>query len=251
MKVRYVLLGLLLCFEAANFTGFSWTRLRRLSDEELINAAIQFNYPDIYSSLAEFKADYSRFNPEVYYWTDLTGEVAKPVIGKLFGFKHFQVRLPDAAVTVASNGTFRLSRRCSENSWCRPTIAPDHPVLGILGTVQDGSANGKTAKEFSVQWVDGSQGTVFISGPCFAAFSQSRKPALRIIAPGDRENDSLLINEAYGYRLINIPDINHAGYSATKIPEREFTQLRACDRSVQALTSAGQSWQEKFKGISD
>jgi hypothetical protein len=246
-----MLLGLLLCFEAANLTGFSWTRLRRLSDEELINAAIQFNYPGIYSSLAEFRADYSRFNPEVYYWIDLTGEVTKPVIGKIFGLKHFQVRLPDAAVTVASNGTFRLSRRCSENSWCRPTIAPDHPVLGIVGTVQDGSANDKAAREFSVQWVDGSQGTVFISGPCFAAFSQSRKPALRIIAPGVKETDSLLINEAYGYRLINIPDINHAGYSSTKIPEREFTQLQACDRSVQALTSAGQSWQEKFKGISD
>ncbi len=251
MKLRYVLLGLLLCFEAANFTGFSWTQLRRLSDEELINSAIQFNYPDIYSNLAQFKADYSSFNPEVYYWTDLTGEVAKPVIGKLFGFKHFQVRLPDAAITVASDGTFRLSRRCSENSWCRPAIAPDRRVLGIVGTVQDGSANDKAAKDFSVEWVDGSQGTVFVSGPCFAAFSQSRKPALRIVAPGDTKSDNFIINDAFGYRLIDIPDINHAAYGTTKIPEREFARLRACDRSVQALTSAGEWWQEKFKGISD
>jgi hypothetical protein len=251
LKVRYVLLGLLLCFEAANFTGFSWTHLRRLSDEELINAAIQFNYPEIYSNLAEFKADYSSFNPEVYYWIDLTGEIAKPVIGKLFGFKHFQIRLPDAAITVAANGTFRLSRRCSENAWCRPTIVPDRPLLGIVGTVQDGSANGKAAKNFSVEWVDGSKGTVFISGPCFAAFSQSRKPALRIIAPGGRENDSLTIDDTYGYRLINVPDINHDAYSTIRIPEQEFTRLRACDRTVQASTSGGQEWQEKFKGISD
>jgi hypothetical protein len=251
LKVRYVLLGLLLCFEAANFTGFSWTRLRRLSDEELINAAIQFDYPEIYSNLAELKVDYSSFNPEVYYWTDLTGEVGKPVIGKLFGFKHFQVRLPDAAVTVASDGTFRLSRRCSENSWCRPTIAPDRRVLGIVGTVQDGSAEGKGAKNFSVEWVDGSKGTVFISGPCFAAFSQSRNPALRIAAAGDGKNDSLTIDDAFGYRLINVPDINHAAYSTMKIPEQEFTRLRACDRTVQASTSGGQGWQEKFKGIAD
>ncbi len=246
-----MLLGLFLCFEAANFTGFSWTCLRRLSDEELINFAIQSNYPDIYSNLAEFKTDYSSFNPEVYYWTDLTGEVGKPVIGKLFGFKHFQVRLPDAAVTVASNGALRLARRCSENSWCRPTISPDRPLLGIVGTVQDGSPNDKAAKEFTVRWVDGSQGAVFISGPCFAAFSQSRKPALRIIAPGGRENDSLIINDAYGYRLINIPDINHAAYGTMKIPEREFTRLQACDRSVQALTSGGERWQEKFSRISN
>lgn len=251
MKVRYVLLGLLLCFEAANFTGFSWTRLRRPSDEELINSAIQFNYPGIYANLAEFKADYSSFNPEVYYWTDLTGDVGKPVIGKFFGLKHFQVRLPDAAVTVASNGAFRLSRRCSENSWCRPTIPPNSPVLGIVGTVEDGSPNHKAAKEFSVQWVDGSEGTVFISGPCFAAFSQSRKPALRIIAPGGREKGSPIINDAYGYRLVNIPDINQAAYNTVKIPEREFTRLRTCDRSVQALTSGGEGWQQQFSRISD
>jgi hypothetical protein len=250
LKARYVLLGLFLCFEAANFTGFSWTRLRRLSDEELINSAIQSNYPGIYSNLAELKADYPSFNPEVYYWTDLTGEIGKP-LGKLFGFKHFQVRLPDAAVTVASDGTFRLSRRCSENSWCRPTIAPAFPLLGIVGTVQDGSPNDKAAKDFAVQWVDGSQGTVFISGPCFAAFSQSRKPALRITAAGDAKNDSLTINDAYGYRLINVPDINHAAYSSLKIPEREFTRLRACDRSVQALTSGGEQWQEKLRRITD
>lgn len=251
MKLRYLLLGLLLCFEAANFTGFSWTRLRRLSDEELINAAIQFNYPEVYSNLAELKADYSAFNPEIYYWNDLTGEIGTPIIGKLFGFKRFQVRLPDAAVTVASDGSFRRSRRCSENSWCRPTIAPDRRVLGIVGTVQDGSANDKAAKEFSVEWVDGAHGTVVISGPCFVAISQSPKPALRIIAPGDTKSDNFVINDAFGYRLINVPDINHAAYSATKIPEREFTRLRACDRSVQALTSAGERWQEQFKGISD
>jgi hypothetical protein len=251
LKLRCLLLGLLLCFEAANFTGFSWTHLRRLSDDELINAAIQFNYPDIYSNLAELKADYSSFNPEIYYWIDLTGEIGTPIIAKLFGFKRFQVRLPDAAVTVASDGTFRRSRRCSEKSWCRPTIAPDRRVLGIVGTVQDGTANDEAAKEFSVEWVDGSQGTVVISGPCFAAFSHSQKPALRIIAPGDTKSDNFVINDAFGYRLMNVPDINHAAYSATKIPEREFTQLRACDRSVQALTPGGERWQEKFKGISD
>lgn len=251
MKVRFVLLGLFLCFEAANFTGFSWTQLRRLSDEELIDAAIRSNYPEVYSNLAELKADYASFNPEVYYWIDLTGDVGMPVIGKLFGFKYFQVRLPDAAVTVDSNGIFRRWRRCSEKSWCSPTFPPDRRVLGIVGIVQDGSVNGKAATEFSVQWVDGSTGTVFISGACFAAFSQSRKPALRISGPGNSKKDSFTIDDTFGYRLINVPDINHAAYSDIKIPEGEFTRLRACDRSVRALTASGGRWQEKFKGIPD
>ena len=68
---------------------------------------------------------------------------------------------------------------------------------------------------------------------------------------GDGKNDSLTIDDAFGYRLINVPDINHAAYSTMKIPEQEFTRMRACDRTVQASTSGGQGWQEKFKGISD
>lgn len=249
MKVRYLLLGLFVGFEAANFTGFSWTRFRWVSNEDLINAAIQYNYPDVYSNLTELQVDYSSFSPEVYYWRDLTGESGNQILNKFLGLKHFQVRLPDAAVIVASNGIVRFSRSCS--AWCTPTVAPDRPVLGIVGIVQDGPPLYKAAKQFAVQWVDGSEGSVVISGHCFAAFSQSPKPALRISAPGDTEKDSLVIHDQYGYRLINIPDIKFAGYGTTMVPEREFTQLRACDKSVKALTSGGEWWREKFNGISD
>jgi hypothetical protein len=235
-----LLLGLFVCFEAANFTGFSWTRLRRLSDEELINAAIQYNYPRIYSNFAEFKADYSSFHPEVYYWADLTGEAGNQFWNKFLGFKLFNVRLPDAVVVVASNGIARFSRRCSENRWCSPTIAPDHPRLGIVGTVQDGPPNYDPAKDFVVQWVDGSEGSVFISGHCFAAFSQSRKPALRI--SGKNKGDVITIGNEYGYRLVAIKE--WAGYSSLKISEVEFARSKTCDDAVRAAwpNVGGASW---------
>ena len=240
MKVRYLLLGLFVCFEVANFTGFSWTRLRRLSDEELINVAVRYNYPDIYSNLAELKADYSSFDPEVHYWADLTGEAGNQFLNKLFGLKLFNVRLPDAVVVVASNGIARFSRRCSESRWCSPTIAPDHPILGVVGTVQDGPPNYDPAKDFAVQWVDGSEGTVFISGHCFAAFSQSQKPVLRV--SGANEGEAITIGDEYGYRLIAIKE--WSGYSNLKISEEEFARSKTCDQTVRARwpNVGGASW---------
>ena len=237
------------CFEFANLTGFSWARLRRLSDEELINAALRHQYADVYSNLAEFKADYSSYSPEVYYWTDLTGEAGSLFWNKFFGYTLFNVRLPEAVVIVASNGIAQFSRRCSANRRCSPTIAPDHPKLGIVGTVRGGPPGYAAAKAFSVRWVDGSEGSVFISGHCFAAFSQSPKPALRISAAG--EVDGLTIGDQYGYRLIDIPDINYAGYGSLRIPEREFAQLRACDKAVRAVTPSGEWWQERFARTRD
>jgi hypothetical protein len=240
-----LLLGLFVCFEVANFTGFSWTRLRRLSDEELVTAAIRYNYPDVYSNLAEFKADYSSFNPEVHYWADLTltGDAGNQLLNKLLGYKLFNVRLPDAVVFVTADGIVRFSRRCSdhEGSRCSPLFAPDRPRLGIVGTVQDGPPNYDMAKAFSVKWVNGSEGSVFISGHCFAAFSQSAKPALRIY--GASKDDVLTIEE-YGYHLVAIPDIKRAGYSSIKISEQEFTRSQKCDPAVRAEwpNVGGASW---------
>lgn len=240
MKIRYILLGLFLCFEAANFTGFSWTRLRRLSDEELINAAIHYNYSNVYADLTEFKADYSSFNPGVFYWADLTGEAGSQFLNKLVGLKLFNVRLPDAVVIVASNGFARFSRPCGDNAWCTPAVAPDRPRLGIVGTVQDGPPDFNIAKDFSVQWVDGSEGTVFLAGHCFAAFSQSQKPTLRI--SDSRKNDAITIRDQYGYRLVAIPDIKRAAYGSRKISEREFDRSKTCEEAVRAGWASMGGW---------
>jgi hypothetical protein len=240
VKVRYLLLGLFACFEAANFTGVSWVHLRRLSDEELIDAAIRYDYARVYSNLAEFKADYPSFTPEVHYWADLTGEAGNQFFNKFVGFTRFNVRLPEEVVVVATNGEALFSRRCSSSNWCSPTVPPDRPRLGIVGTVQNGPPNYDASQDFSVQWVDGSEGSVFIAGHCFAAFSQSQKPTLRI--SGANNGDVINIGDQYGYRLVAIKE--WGGYSSLKISQQEFTRSKTCDRALRAAwpNVGGASW---------
>lgn len=242
MKVRYLLLALFVSFEVANFTGFSWTRLRRVSDDELINSAIRFHYPGIYSDVTALKADYSSFSPEAYYWTDLTGEAGSLFWNKFFGFKLFQVRLPDAVVMVTSEGQAQFSRSCGENWWCSPAIEPDHPRLGVVGTVQDGPPGYPRAQGFAVEWVNGSVGSVFISGNCFAAFSESKNPKLSVGYPG--KNISINIAGQYGYRLVAITLAERSIYASARIAEPEFTKSKTCDPVVRAAwpNVGGFSW---------
>lgn len=223
-------------------TGFSWTRLRRLSDDELIDVAIRYKYPDVYSGIGALGVDYPSFKPEVHYWEDLTGEAGNLFWSKFLGVKRFQVRLPDAVVVISSNGFVRLSRRCGENSWCSPAVAPDRPVLGIVGTVQGGPPDYEVVTEFLVRWSEGSEGSVLISGHCFAALSHSQKPTLRISSV--RNEDVVTIRDQYGYYLVSIKDVRRAGYGMLKISEEEFRRSQTCDKAVRAEwpNVGGASW---------
>lgn len=242
LKARYVLLSLFLCWEAANFSGFSWTHLRRLSDKELVEAAIRYNYPNIHSDVADLKRDYSSFTPRVSYWEDIAGEAGDQSWNKFFGLKYFHVRLPDAAVVVTADGKASFSRPCRNGSWCSPRVAPDRPELGIVGTVQTGPPAYDTARDFTVRWTNGSEGSVFISGHCFAAYSQSSKPTLEIRRKGS--NDVITIADDSGYRLIAIKDIHVSAYSRTPISKEDFAKSETCDEKVRAKwpNVGGASW---------
>jgi hypothetical protein len=243
LKVRYLLLAVCLCFETANMVGFSWARLRRLSNEELADVAIRHHYGNVYSNTADLKVDYVSFKPEVHYWADLTGEAGSQLLNKLFGFKFFQVRLPDAVVIVSADGVAQFSRTCGENHWCSPAVAPDRPVLGIVGTVQDGPPNYEVMTEFSARWSEGSDGDAFAAGHCFSALSHSPKPTLRIRS--ERNSDDVVtIGDMYGYYLITIMDIKRAGYGVLRISEQEFRRSQTCDKSVRAEwpNVGGASW---------
>lgn len=237
-KVRYALLGVFLFYEIANFTGFSWNRFQWVPKGEIIDSAIRYNYPDIYSNLDDLKKDYSTFQPEISYWKDWTGEAGTMFWNKFFGMRDYQVRLPDAVVIVEADGKARFSRNCGDNWFCSPQIIPDHPKLGIVGTVQYGAPNYETAKDFSIRWINGSKGKVFISGHCFSAFSTSEKPTLEISSPGKK---TLTIEGRYGYGLsaVFLTDKAEAetkgfwqGASAMKIPESEFLKSQSCDQAV-------------------
>ncbi len=231
-KFSVALCIVLLFFEACNFSGFSWSRVGWVPEGEIINVAIRYNYPDIYSNQADLKRDYSSFTPQISYWKDWTGENGNMVMNKLFGMRDYQVRLPDAVVIVDANGKARYSRSFVDES----TMIPNHPKLGIVGTVQYAETDHPVARDFSIRWVNGSTGKVFISGHCFSAFSESEKPALEISAP-DRQ--PLTIEKEYGYRLAVIfltktSDVHgwYQGPSSMKIPETIFLKSQTCDTAV-------------------
>lgn len=234
LKSRTLLLslvGLFAAFEAANFTGFSLSQLRRPSDAELISAAIQYRYRGTYSNSADLKRYYSSFDPEVYYWQDLTGEAGSQFLNKLFGFKQFQIRLPDAVVVVSADAKALFSRTCCENRLCGPAVLPDHTVLGIVGTVQEGPPNYEVANNLSVTWED-SIGTVLVSGHCFAAFSSAPHAVLRISAPFNTR--IIRIGDEYGYRLVAITDVKRGSFKSMNISDQGFVRSQTCDEAARA-----------------
>ena len=90
-RVIFLLLFLpLLVYEAGNLTGFSWKRLEYVSQQEIIDAAVRYSYPDIYSGIQEMQVDYSRFNPEVRYWGSWSWQVDNGLLEKLFGLTRYQ-----------------------------------------------------------------------------------------------------------------------------------------------------------------
>jgi hypothetical protein len=167
------------------------------------------------------------------------------VLPRLLGSKYFQVRLPDGIVFVDANGEAGLFRLCTFNSDCSPKAVPDHPKLGIVGTVQLGPPDYEPAKNFSVSWTSGSTGDVFISGHCFSAFSNSERPVLTIGAPGLGD---VTLKDAYGYRLTAVwlePESNmrHTG-STMRISESEFSKSRDCNDAARRAwpNIGGFSW---------
>ena len=229
-KFSVLLAVLILCCEAANFSGFSWTRLTIVSQSEIINSAIKYNYPDIYSGADDLRKDYSSFTPQISYWGNWVGDETH-VLNKLLGIKHYEVRLPDAVVVTDVDGNALFSRSCSDNSWCSPLVAPDHPILGIVGTVQYGAPNYEIANDFSVHWTTETQGKVLTYEHCFSAFNGgSKNPSLTIRAAG---RDPITIDGRFGYYLMAFTfDEKGTYYGTMKISESEFLKSQSCSKEA-------------------
>src|SRR5262245_56557939 len=120
-----VLLALPVVYLTPNLTGFSRARFAFVDHGELIDAAIPYAYPGLYSNAAELKADYSTFVPQVRYWGTWTWEFDNGLLAKLLGFTRYEVLLPDAIVFVDVDGKVDFMRGYS----CR-TGMQDSGILG-------------------------------------------------------------------------------------------------------------------------
>ena len=231
-RVIFLLLFLpLLVYGAGNLTGFSWKRLEYVSQQEIIDAAVRYSYPDIYSGIQEMQVDYSRFNPEVRYWGSWSWQVDNGLLEKLFGLTRYQVRMPEEIVMVTVDGRADFSRGdsdCPGDGGC-PPISPDNPEQGIVGTVQLGGPTYEVAKNFSVQWQDQEKGDVLASGHCFSAYINSPTNRSLIVSPEGAH--STTIRKGYGFYLVAITS---DAYGSMRISRAAFLKSKSCSNEARA-----------------
>lgn len=224
-------------YAAGNLTGFSWQRLRYVSDEELIRNAIPEAYPGIYNDLADLRLDYPGFAPEVRYWGTWRREARDSLLERVLGFASYQVKLPDAVVTLHLDGKARISLGCDGGN-CEIT-APAYPVFGVIGTVQHDAPSYDIVPEFRAYWADGKPGEVAKSGHCFSAYSQANPSGTLTIASAGSK--PLEIRPRFGFYLVAarlVPEDDKAwvkgAYSARRITRQEFLAWRSCAAEVKS-----------------
>lgn len=200
------------------------SKLAEQDDARLIQSAIQYSYPSIYSDLPDLKSDYPDFSPRVRRWSD--------DLIFMFGEGLYAVRMPEEEVLVTANGRAKAFRNCgSEESDCT-LIAPQKPELGIVGTAQLGSPDYLVARGLEVKW-KGSPGYVYVVGHCFAAFKSSAEPLeLTLNVPGQKPIE---ISGVYGSRLIAANfDSKSNHYASMRIPKSTFIESKTCSEVARA-----------------
>jgi hypothetical protein len=236
-KFSLVFAVALAIYVTGTLTGFSWQRMRYVSDEELIRNAIPEAYPGIYKDLADLRVDYPGFAPQVRYWGTWRAEFRDSLLERVLGFASYQVKLPDAVVTLHLDGKARISLGCDGGN-CEIT-APAHPVFGVIGTVQRDAPSYDIVPEFRAYWSDGRPGDVAKNVHCFSASSQTNPPAALIIAGVGSK--PLEIRPRFGFYLVAarvVPpddkDWVKGAYSARRITRAQFLAWRSCAPSVKS-----------------
>ena len=220
-----VLLLPLWLFEAGNFTGFSWKRMEYVEEREIIDAAVRFSYPDIYSNLQELQVDYSKFKPAIRYWGSWSIQVENGLLEKLFGLPQYQVRLPEEIVMVNVDGKAQFARgdsACPGDGGC-PFTLPDNPEQGVVGTVQYGRPNYEVASDFSVKWGGREKGRVFKSEHCFSAYINSHENEVLVVNP--KGTDPTTVRKGYGFYLVAITS---DAYALMRISKAAFEESKSC-----------------------
>ena len=166
------------------------------------------------------------------------------LVDKLLGFTRYQVLLLDIVVILDVAGKPLFTRPPTEcglgDSGC-PTVIPDNPEQGIVGTVQLGPPDYKPAskQDLSIEW-DGEVATdmktwddkrkdhIFMKDHCFSAYIKS--PKLYHLKVKAKDQDMVTINHGYGFYLVSILEPNI--YSLHPISKELFLKSQHCDVDV-------------------
>lgn len=193
-------------------------------DARLIQDAIQFSYPSIYSDLSELRKDYPGFTPRLRRWSD--------DLIFLFDEGLYAVQMPEEEVLVTADGRAKTTRGCGSVGSDCTLVAPKNLELGVAGTVQLGPPDYPRVEGFEVSW-KGTVGFVHVVGNCFAAFKSSEEPLVLLMKlPG---HDPIEISGVYGTRLVAVTfDSKGSYYVSMRIPKAMFLESKACSESARA-----------------
>lgn len=230
-KFSLILTLVLFIYEAGNLTGFSWEKFEYVSKNEIIEAAILYCYPGIYSNETELRLDYSEFVPEVRYWESWDWEIENGLIEKLLGHTMYQVRLPEEIVVVSTSGKAISSTigTCGD-SLCPPKI-PDQPVQGIVGIIEHEETKKGVIEISSIGWTGDDVGEVFASGNCFYAYINSKTNKELIVTPKG-SNPVKISKKGFGFYSATI---RGTVYSLKRISKDEFFKLKFCGKPMENI----------------
>ncbi len=216
-------------YEAGNLTGFSWERFEYVPENEIVDAAVRYEFgEDVYANFEEMQRDYSKFTPQVRYWGSWTWRSENSVLDKLLGFEMYQVKMPEGIVlvTVDGKGHKMFSEDCQDHD-C-PVIPPDNPEQGIVGTLQLGRPTFEITNRFKIRWDGKADGSVFISGHCFSAYTQSPANERLVVTPAAGE--PFTIRKGYGFYLVAA--YTDGTYASMRISKAEFLKSKTCSKEA-------------------
>jgi len=231
-----LLCGAFVLWELGALYGFSWQHLGRADRRQMVDAAVTFAYSETYRDLAELRRDYAYFRPEVSYWQNWDYEGSNDVLDKLLGDTHYQIRLPDLVVVADVHG--QPLRQFPLDVEQEP-VAPDRPVLGLIGEIQDLREAAPVDEELILRWSTPQLGEAEIHGDCFSAYNAlPRNQQLQLTSSGAAP---LELGQQLGYYQVLVQlgqrdgqPYNYAHHQ--RISRAEFLRQRQACRDQAAET---------------
>lgn len=231
-------LNLLVTLASISYVSLSLGSCNRYGPKSIdrtafIETAIRYEYNSVYESLEDLRQDYPGFTPKIQPWSDK--------ISMWLGIGLYSIELPEALILIDINGNVRSSRSCGSVDGNCTVVPPQHPELGVVGTLQYGAPNYEIVKDYEVNWSRKNEGTVFISEHCFSAFSNNAIGLELKIAPQTQNSVPIGFRNTYGYYLIaayfQSPDkksdsLPSSTYSSKRISKSLFLKSASCNQEI-------------------
>lgn len=196
------------------------TQTLTVSDDALVQRAIEHRYSGVYANLASLRKAYPSFAPVVGRWPDQTWSP----------FPYFSVLLPDEIAIFDRHGKYQSYRACGSAQANCHKVPPADGELGLVGIALD--SRGERVANVDIALSGGLKAETAKGEQCFWVLTRpSDGDSVSIYA--SREN-RVEISNAFGHLAIEIvtdkgPDgMLVTTYRTLRLSKQRFESLRNC-----------------------